>query len=82
MFCRHSAPRHHQQSHKVFLVNNFFIVLARYLNIFSTWKIMSLAPKRLTGDKAAIDEFIDKFDVRYPVLPDVNQRDNLADGMS
>ncbi len=25
---------------------------------------MSPASKRLTGDKAAIDEFIDKFDVR------------------
>jgi len=43
---------------------------------------MSLAPKRLTGDKAAIDEFIDKFDVRYPILPDVNRRDSLADAIS
>jgi hypothetical protein len=66
------------------IINNFFIVSVRYLNanIFSTWKIMSSAPKRLTGDKAAIGEFIDKFDVRYPVPPDVNRRDNLADAMT
>jgi hypothetical protein len=43
---------------------------------------MSSAPKRLTGDKAAIDEFIDKFDVRYTVSLTIHRREILVDAGS